>query len=211
MLKLEKRPQSTNVSHLAQPELESTHQLFVLVSSTEVDTTMLTRRVWELANAGAFHVKFIGLCNDAGKELATRRALVTMSSMMNYGTLTSDIEVIVGKNWIDSLKPRVDQGDMVVYWDAEPAGLLRKPISQLLYADLNVPLYIIPGGATPQDARSAWSSQIVAWIGFIAIVLGFFFLQTKIYQLAIGWATVLALISVAVEFWLIWVWHNWFK
>lgn len=211
MLKLEKQPQPTNASYLPRPELESAHQLFVLVPSTEVHTTMLTRRVWELANAGAFHVKFIGLCNDAGNELATRRALVSMSSMMNYGSVTSDLEVMIDKNWVDNLKSRVNQGDMVVYWDAQTAGSLSGSLSQLLHADLNVPLYIIPSRSAPQIARSAWSSQVVAWIGFIAIILGSFFLQTKIYQLANSWATILTLLSVTVEFWLIWVWHNWFK
>jgi hypothetical protein len=192
---------------LPRPELEVSHQLFILVPSNEVDSTMLTRRVWELANAGAFHVQFIGICNDAGEELVTRRALVTMSSMMNYGSVTSDFEVIIDKNWVDNLKARVNPGDMVVYWDIQTEGSLR----QLLRADLNVPLYIIPGKSAPQDARSAWSNQVTAWIGFIGILLGFLFLQIKIYQLANSWATVLTLILVIVEFWLIWVWHNWFK
>lgn len=211
MLKLEKKPQPTDVSYLPRPELESSHKLFVLVPSTEVDTTMLIRRVWELANAGAFHIKFIGLYSDAGTELAMRRALVTMSSMMNYGSVTSDLEVINDKSWVDNLKSYINQGDLVVYWDTQTAGSLRSPLSQLLQTDLNVPLYIVRGGSTPQAARSAWSSQVVAWIGFIAIMLGFFFLQTKIYQLANSWATTLALLSVTVEFWLIWVWHKWFN
>lgn len=211
MLKLEKKPQPTDISYSRRPELESSRQLLVLVPSTEVDTSMLTRRVWELANAGAFHIKFIGLCHDAGNELAMRRALVTLSSIMNYGSVTSDLEVTIDKNWVDNLKSRVKQDDMVVYWDTQTASSLPGSLSQLLHADLNVPLYIVPGRSTPQVARSAWSAQVVAWIGFIAIILGFFFLQTKIYQLANSWATILALLSVTVEFWLIWVWHKWFN
>lgn len=211
MLKLEKEPQPTNLSHSSRPPQASTHQLIVLVPSTEMDTTVLTRKVWELANVGAFHVQFIGLCNDAGNELATRRALISMSSMMNYGSVTSDVEVILGNNWVDNLKSRVSPDDMVVYWDTQPASSLRRPLSQLLRENLHVPLYIIPGRSVLRDAHSAWNIQVAAWIGFIAIMLGFFFLQIKIYQLANNWATVLALVSVIVELWLIWVWHNWFK
>ena len=211
MLKLETKPQPSNVSYVSRPELESTHQLFVLVPFTEADSTMLTRRVWELANAGEFHVQFIGLCSDAGNELATRRALVSMSSMMNFGNVTSDMEVIIGKNWVDNLKLRMHPGDMVVYWDAQPAGSLRRSLGQLLHAKLNVSLYIISDKSTSQEASSSWGSQVAVWIGFIIIMFGFLFLQIKIYQLASSLTTVLALLSTVVEFWLIGVWHNRFK
>ena len=211
MLQLERKQQPGNVSYLPQPELGSVHQLFVVVPSTEADTSMLNRRVWELANSGGFHVRFIGLCGDADSELETRRALITMSSMMNYANVTSDVEVMSASNWVDHLKPRLHQGDMVVYWDSQSMDSLRSPLRQLLTADLNAPLYILPGKSTPSIAGSVSSRQVIAWIGFIAIMLGSLFIQIKIYQLANTWTTTLALLSTAAEFWGIWVWHNWFK
>jgi hypothetical protein len=211
MLKFENKTQPTNLSYSSCPAQESTNQLFVLVPSTEIDTMVLTQRVYELANAGAFHVKFMGLCTDAGNELVTRRSLISMSAMLNYRSVISDVEVILSNNWVDNLKSRVCPGDMVVYWATQPPSSLHRPLSQLLRENLNVPLYIIPGRPAPRNAHSAWTVQVAAWIGFIAIMLGFLFLQTQIFEFANGWTTVLALLSVTVEFWLIWVWHNWFN
>lgn len=211
MLKLDRKPLPAHDAYLSRPEPEPSPRLFVVVPSIEVDISTLTRRVYKLVDAGAFHVQFIGLCSDTADELTMRRVLITMSSMVNHGNVTSDVEVIFGKSWVDTLNSRLKPTDMVVYWDVEPTSSIGRPLSLLLRANLNAPLYVIPGRSAPREIRSAWTSQAAAWIGFTAIVLGFCFLQVKIYQLANSLATTLTLISVAVEFWLIWVWHSWFK
>ncbi|MFT3894370.1 MAG: hypothetical protein QM730_22285 [Anaerolineales bacterium] len=211
MFKIEEKPQAKNVPYLPHPGAELIHYLFVLVPSTEVDMTVLTRKVWEMANAGAFRIQFLGLCSDSVDEPAMRRVLVSMSSMMNYGSMTSEVKVISTNDWADSLKSRVHEGDMVVYWDAPTVSSKRNSLHRLLRENLNVPLYIVPGSAKPQVTRAVLGRQVMAWIGFLAIVIGFFFLQVRIYRPANNWTMPLALFSTAAELWLIWVWHDWFK
>ncbi len=51
--------------------------------------------------------------------------------------------------------------------------------------------------------------EIVSWLGSIAIIAGFFWLQVQIDQLNKGWGhTVLLLLSVLGEAYLIWLWNS---
>jgi hypothetical protein len=205
------RPYPSILPSVADQRLEPTRRFIVLVPCLESDLTAVTQRVWELANATGAHVKFLGLCNDAAQEPGLRRRLVTMSAIVNYGRVSAESEVEVGSDWVDAVKSRWQAGDTVVCFAEERAGLLRGPLSQVLRSDLDVPLYILSGLYSQNDMRSKWPTQAVAWIGFIAIIFGFFMLQVKISQLEQDWTIVLELLSTAVEFWLIWVWNNLFR
>jgi len=195
----------------SQSDPEPARRLIVLVPSLEADLTAVTQRVWELANATGAHIKFISLCNDTLQEPSLRRRLATMSAMVKDGNVSAESEVVAGKNWVEALKVRRQIGDMVVCCAEQRAGLMQRPLSQILQSDLDMPLYIL-SGLYPQNASHLnWLTQTIVWIGFIAIILGFFMLQIKIDQLAKDWTIVFQLLTTAVEFWLIWVWNNLFK
>ena len=211
MNKLTYEHQSLALPIASQSDLEPARRLIVLVPSLEVDLTAVTHRVWELANATGAHIKFLSLCNDTVQEPSLRRRLTTMSESVNDGNVSAEAEVIFGRNWVDAVKSRWQTGDMVVCCAEQRAGLLQKPLSQILQSDLDVPLYILSGLYPKNDSRSNWSIRVFAWIGFIAIILGFFMFQVKIDQFAKSWTTVLQVLTTAVEFWLIWVWNNLFK
>jgi hypothetical protein len=210
MTKLNLEHQSLTLFATPRSDTESARRLMVLVPCLEVDLTAVTRRVWELADGTGAHIKFLGLCNDAVQEPSLRRALVTMSAMVNYDNVSAETEVIVGRDWLGAVKSRCHPGDMIVCIEEQRTGLLRKPLSQILQSDLDVPLYILSGLYPQNDSRSNWPARPAAWIGFIAILLGFFVLQIKIVHLANAWTIVLELLSTVVEFCLIWVWNSLF-
>ena len=211
MIKLNTRHQPLTISYPAPEEFESARRLIVPIPGPDVDITTVVHRVWELANATGARIKFIGLCNDTEQEPGVRRALVTLSAMVNCGSLSADTEIIFGRNWVDNLKSRLQPGDMVVYWNEPYTGLLRKPFSQLLQTRLDVPVYFLPALSAEKDPQVNRLSLTFAWIGFATIIIGFLFLQIKIYQLAENWAMTLEILSTIGEFWLIWVWNNLFK
>ena len=190
---------------------EPARRLIVLVPSLEVDPTAVTQRVWELANAAGAHVKFISLCSDALQEPSLRRRLATMSAIVKDGNVYAEAEVVFGRNWVEAVKSRWQTGDMIVCCAEQRTGLLQKPLSQILQSDLDVPLYILSGLYPRNDLRPSWLGQAVAWLGFIAIIIGFFTLQVKIDQFAKDWTIVFQLLTTAVEFCLIWVWDSLFK
>lgn len=210
MTRLNYEHQTFTIPIASQPDPEPAHRLIVLVPSLEVDLIVVTQRVWELANATGAHIKFISLCNDAAQEPSLRRELATMSAIVKDGNISAEAEVVSGRNWVEVVKTRRQAGDIVVCCAEQRAGLMQRPLSQILQSDLDMPLYILTGLYSQNVSHSNRLTQIFAWIGFIAILAGFFLLQVKIDQLAKDWTTVLQLLTTAIEFWLIWAWNNLF-
>ena len=192
--------------------LEPAHRLIVLMPYLEADLTPAARRIWELANVMGARVQLIGLYTDAAQEPSLRRGLVTVSAMVNDGKVSAETEIIFGKDWVEAVKSRWQPGDLVVCFAEQRMGLLRKPLSQILQTDLDVPLFIFSRLYPQNDSRSNWAAQIAAWAGFIAIIFGFFLLQIKIDHLAKDWThIILPMLSIPVEVWLIWVWNSLFE
>jgi hypothetical protein len=208
MLKLNTEHQSLTLSYPPPTDLEPARRLIVPVQSLEADLTAVSRRIWALAESMDAHILFIGLCNDTTQEPALKRNLVTLSAMLNYGRVTADSEVIYEKDWLTAVRSRLHPGDMIVYWDDQPAGLFQKPLNQILRAGLDVPIYMIASLPLQNESHSTVWSMASAWIGFLVIILGSLFLQIKIYQFTRAWATPLVLFFTVVEFWLIWGWNK---
>ena len=164
--------------------------------------------MWELANTTGAHVKLLGLFNDETQEPSLRRRLVTMCAIVNYGSVSAETEVAFGKDWVDAVKSRWQAGDIVVCFAEQRAGLLQRPLSQILQSDLDIPLYILSGLYPQNDSSSSWLARAAAWIGSIAIIAGFFVLQTRISLLTDWSQTILMLLSTAVEVWAIWIWNS---
>jgi len=201
MIKLASTKQpSIVVYNVSQSDPETGRRFIVPVTNPEADLTSITQRVWELANATGARILFLGLCNDAMQELSLRRALATTSAMVNDGHVSAEFEILFGRNWVEEVKSRVQTGDTVVCWHENHAGLLR--------AELVVPVYFITTNHHKERQRSNWYTRAAAWIGSIAIIVFFFFIQVQINQFAKNWVTVMQLLSVAGEFWLIWSWNN---
>lgn len=208
MLKLTTEHQPFDTTYSAPPAIKSTRRLVVPIQNPEADPAAITQRLWKLAKAHSAAVKLVGLCQDTTQESYMRRTTVTMATMLNYANVTTDIEIVPGKDWVNAVKSSCRAGDMVVCWNDGPTGLLRKPFSQLLQSELDVPIYVLSGADSLSKSRSNWMSQIAAWIGFAVIILSFLALQIKIYQLVSQWTITFELLSTAVEFWLISVWNN---
>lgn len=195
--------------HVAPPlDLEPAPQLIVLVPLLDVDLTLITRRIWDLANATGSHIKFLGLCHDAMQEPGLRRTLVTMSAMVNYDHVSAELEVIVGRDWPRAVKSRCHSSDMIVCIEERHTSLLCGPLGRILQSDLDIPVYILSGIDSHDESRSEWFREAAAWIGSIAIILGFLLLQINIIQTAKDWTVALELAATAVEFWLIWTWNS---
>lgn len=185
-------------------------RLIVLVPA-DADYTAATRRVWELAHALGCHVLFLSLCTDMAQESSLRRQLITMSAMVQDGKVCAEVQVEVGSNWVNAVKSSLQTHDMIVCFAEQRAGLLRKPLSQILHANLNTPVYILSGLAPQNPSRPNWLSQTLGWTGSIGITIIFFLLQIRIVSLSENWAqTTLLILSVIFEAWLIWVWNSLF-
>ena len=190
-------------------ELTSPHCLIVLIPS-EADYSAATRRIWELANATNMHVQLLALCKNLTEEPSLRRRLVTMASLLQDGRILVEAKVVVGTNWVAAVKNLYATGDMIVCFSEHRTGFLQRPLGQILESNLNATLYII-SGLTPSKSKSSPLSGVGSWLGFIGIILGFGILQTQVVQLPGSLLqSILLILSILPEFWLIWVWNSLF-
>jgi hypothetical protein len=209
MNKLDSISTSVNLSTLSP---EPANWLIVLVPGIEVDLATATQRIWELANTGSRRIRFIGLYENTAQELVLRRQLANMSAMVNNTGIYTETETLSGSDWIEAVRTRLHVGDLIVCFAEQRIGPLKRSVSSILQASLDVPIYILSGNYLQGNARFNWWTPIFAWGGFIAILAGFFLVQVRIHHLMGGWGRpVLVLISVCLELWMVWVWNNLFN
>lgn len=199
---------STSVT-LSTLSLEPANWLIVLVPGIEADLTTATQRIWELANAGNRRIRFIGLYENSVQELILRRQLAGMSAMVSNSGIYAETETISGNDWTEVVRTRAHGGDLIVCFSEQRVGPLKRSLSSILQASLDIPIYILSSTYLQKDVRFNWLAPIVAWGGFIAILVGFFLVQIRIHHLMAGWGrSTIVLMSVCLELWMVWVWNE---
>ena len=187
-------------------------RLIVLISGIESDYTPIMPRVWELAYALKCRVLFLGLCGDVLEEPGLRRDLVTMAALIQDGWVSAEAKTEIGNNWLRVVKSNWREGDLIVCFAGQRAGLIQKPLGQILESRLNAKVYFLSGPDAPVHRTAGWLSTLALWGGFAVTAIGFFFLQVNIDSALRGWThTVMLVLTVLVEFWLIWVWNSLFS
>lgn len=190
---------------------EPVRRLLVLIPDVEFDPTPVLQRIWEMAHAAGARVQFLGLCKDAMQEPSLRRKLIALSALIQDGRISAEGKVEIGTNWVEAVRRNLQAGDMIACFEGERAGLLHKPLNQILNATLDAPVYVL-SSLYPQKPKSNWTTQIVAWSGSLGVIIGFGILQVKIVQLPRDWfQTALLILSIIPEFWLVWVWNSLFS
>jgi hypothetical protein len=191
--------------------LQTASRLLVLVPA-DSDHTAMMHQVWKLAQETGMHVQFLSLCKDLAQEPALRRALITMSALIQDGRVCAEVNVEIGTSWVDVVKRNYQTGDMVVCFAEQRVGLLQRPLSQILESDLRAPVYVLSGLSPESHSRSNWSSQFMTWLGSTGIIVGATLLQIQITSISQDWAqTTLLILSVLGEVWLIWAWNSLFS
>ena len=185
--------------------VESEHRLIVLVPSG-VDASLTARRLREVEQASGMPVLLLGLCRAKADEPALRRELVALAALLKDGRQPLEIKVETGTDWMSVVRNYYEGGDMIVCFERQRTGLLQKPLGQLLESNFKADIYVLPGSDL-QDVKESTLSQVVAWLGFLVILLGFGLLQVKIVQASDQWLqNILLIVSIFPEFWLLHYW-----
>ncbi len=213
MNKLDVNFSELEVSPASFPDLQPARRLIVLVSDSEVDTTLLARKIWELANALESRVQFLGLSKDAVREPGLRRQLINLSAMVGDQHVLVESKIETGNDWVNMVKSNWREGDVIVCFAEQRAGFARRPLSQILESNLNATIYLLTGFHQQEDhLRSSWIFNGIAWAGSILIIFSFSWLQIKLTQSPQDWEyRALLYISLIIETGSIWMWNNLFE
>ena len=186
--------------------------MIVLIPGFETDHAPVIHRVWKLAHALACDVLFLGLCRDSAEEPGLRRALITMSALVQDGWISAEVKTEVGYDWLKVVKSNWRDGDLIVCFADHRTGLRQRPLGQILESKLNATVYVLTGPDQPGRRSAGWLSTLLLWTSFAVTVIGFFFLQVNLDRALKGWMNTATLsLTVIVEFWLVWVWNNLFS
>jgi len=186
-------------------------RLIVLVPPAS-DYGITTQRIWEVAIATGRHIQLLSLCKDIADEPSLHRQLVLMSALLGDGRISTEAKVEMGMNWVDAVKRNYQTGDIIVCYAEQHDGFLNKPLNQILEENLDSPILILGGLYPERPSRPNLLLRVSLWVGVISIITGAFLLQIRITSLPRDWPqTTLLILSVIVEFWLIWVWNKLFS
>lgn len=213
MKKLDANPPTLVLAPASFSDLKPAPRLIVLVPEFEADSAIVAQKIRGVANALENRVQLIGLSKDALHESGTRRKLATLSAMLEDPMIFVESNVEVGSNWLDAVLSYWQQGDVIVCFAEQRSGIVNKPVHQIIQSSLNATVYVL-SGIQMQNERwfPAWLKNTLAWVGSIGLILGFFWLQTRLIGLAQnGVQTALLYGSLLLEAGSIWVWNNLFN
>lgn len=168
-------------------------------------------RIWQLASVTHRSVYLLGLCRDLTEELSLRRQLITMSLLLREGKIVTEARIEFGTNWIDVVNKNYERGDIIVCFAEQRDGLLHQPLNQILQKKLYAHIFILSGLYPERSPTRNILANFLLWAGWVTVITGAFLLQTQIASLPLeGSSTSLLILSVIVEFWLIWLWNKLF-
>lgn len=189
----------------------SSRHLIILVP-TDLDYSIFTRRVCRLAEETNSTVRLLALYKDPAEELPLRRELVTMSALLRDAHVCAEISIERGTGWVEAIRHYYQASDILVCIADPATGIGRKPLSQVLESSFSAPVYILSGPSPQRQLRSTWLSGVMSWTGSIAIIAGAFLLQIQIVSITADVAqTILLILSMVAEIWLIWAWNSLFE
>lgn len=211
MNKTDVHPAALTTSPASFPDLQLARRLIVLVPESLTDSVEVARKIWKLAKTLDGPVQLIGLCKDVVHESSLRRQLVFLSVMVGDSFVPVETKIEFGGNWLKVVKSNWHDGDVIVCFDGQYAGLTRKPLGQLIESNLKLNVYVLDGGNQARHALPVWLSSVIAWTGSLSIMAIFFWLQVRITQLPEAWAeNALMYLSIPIEVGLIWGWNTLF-
>ena len=197
------------VEPVYQIDTEGFRQLILLVPANS-ECTSVTRRICKLAIETNSCIQLLGLYRDEEEELSLRRELAMASALIRDAKVYVDVIVERGTNWVEAVRHIYHDGDMIVCLSDQSTGIRRKPLSQILEANFKTTIYIL-SGIPMQKQKSKLISQVIAWSGLIAIVGGFFILQVDITRMPKdGFQTLLLILLLVPEIWLVQFWNSLF-
>jgi hypothetical protein len=198
------------VTPVAEPK--TPRRLIVLIPDIEADYSPVMQRIWELARSLESRVLFLGLCRDETEEPRLRRALATMSALLQDNWVSTEAHVELGTNWLKAIKSNWQAGDVIACFSGQQVGFAHRPLRQILESNLKATVYVLEGLYLSRPSSSNWLSTVLVWTVSLSIIAGFFWMQVEITQLHDELArNILIGTTLLLELGSLWGWNSMFS
>ena len=212
MTKLDSIPPSLMYTAPTHFDRGPANRLIVLFPAEAGDYSSQSHRIWEIARSSGLNVLILSLCSDPYEESQLRRQLVTMAAIIGDGQVCTDIRIEFGNDWVRQVKNIYCPGDVIACYAGHRVGLTQKLLHEMLRSQLDAPIYILSMDQPIKNSKPKLLSQISFWLGALAIISGFLWIEVKIVQLPQDWAQNLLLyLFVFVEIGILLLWNSTFS
>jgi len=183
--------------------------LLVLLLDSDMDMLATARKILEAAEAFDSRIHLLGLYTDRSQESGLRRQIAMLSALIQDANIPVELTINSDRDWLAIVKSNWREGDMLACFAGQRTSTGRTLPGLLIESNFPATVYVIGGEFQAEQTKPNRRSTILAWAGFIGILLGFFWLQVKIDQALSNWlGMVMLILSVLVEAWLLWVWNG---
>lgn len=211
MTKLDSTPPSLTYPIAPHFDRGPTNRLIVLFPAEAGDYPGQTHRIWEIARSSGLNVLILSLCNDIYEESQLRRQLITMAAMISDAQIIADIQIDHGNDWVKQVKSIYRSGDVIACYAGQRVGLMQKPLHEVLRLQWDATIYVLSADRPIKSSKPKLLSQVAFWLGALAIVGGFLWLEVQLAQLPQDWAhSLLLYLCVFVEMGLLLLWNSMF-
>jgi hypothetical protein len=187
------------------------HRLVVLVPDQDVDVIRFSRAIRSAPMPETSDVLLVTAVNSVEAELAARRRLTTIASQVRDIDFNVEIRVVWNRSWIAAAREVTAAGDQIACPPEMTvrAGLSKhQPLDAAIARRLELP--VIPLRGFFQNSRPGFTKvmlHIGYWAVILAIVAGFFVLESDASQAAQGWiGQVVVIVLMIFELGAIYLW-----
>jgi hypothetical protein len=163
-------------------------RLGVLVPTFPLDEAALARVVAGRAGARALSVLYLGLARDAAGEAALRRRLATLAALTRTDQLAVDTHLAAEPDWVAAIRAARLPGDELACLPGQSAlgWGRRRALSVALAAALGLVVHELAGVPATIPAVTPRRATLGAGLGFVTLVLIFFWIQVQAGRLPAG-------------------------
>jgi len=211
MTRLDFIPPSLTYPSVPHFERGPTNRLIVLFPAQAADSPNQSRRIWEIATSFGLSVLLLSLCDDYYEESQLRRQLITMAALVGDSHICADIRIDHGSDWLGSVRKIYRPGDVIACYAGQRVGLMQKPLHEILRLQWDATIYVLSADEPIKNSKPKFISQVAFWLGALAIVGSFLWLEVNMVQLPQDWAhNFLFYLCVFVEIGILWFWNSFF-
>ncbi len=143
------------------------------------------------------------------RKARLRRKLITMAALIKDANVSTDFLIEYGNDWVRQVNKVREFGDVIACYAGHKVGLMRKPLDQILRSSLDLPVYILASARSIKNSKPTFPSQVFSWLGSLAIIGVFFWVEVKLLQLPQdAWHTALIYVCIFMEIPLILIWNS---
>jgi hypothetical protein len=212
MTKLDSTPPSLTYPSAPHFDRGPTNRLIVLFPAHAADSPNQSRRIWEIARSFGLNVLLLSLCDDYYEESQLRRQLITMAALIGDGHICADIKIEHGSDWLRSVKKIYRSGDVIACYAGQQVGLMQKPLHEVLRLQWDATIYVLSADHPIKNSKPKPLSQVSFWVGALAIISGFLWLEVQLARLPQDWAhNLLFYLCVLLEMGILLLWNSIFS